>query len=152
MSLRLNRTMAETRIPISNNLYIRESDLAERFIHSGGPGGQNVNKLATGVQLRYNPRTAQTLPWDLIAKLEKLAGKRLNAAGEIVLQATRYRSQDKNREDARKRLVALIAEAALPPPPKRRPTRPSFSARRKRMDSKTRRGTTKRLRGRVQDD
>ncbi len=141
--------MAEQRIPITGELYILESDLSERFIHSGGPGGQNVNKVSTGVQLKYNPRAAQTLPWHIIAKVEKLAGRRLNAAGEILIQATSYRTQERNRENARARLVALIAEAAKPPPPKRRPTRPSLGAKRRRMDSKTKRGTVKKLRGRV---
>lgn len=144
--------MAEIRIPVFKELYILEGDLSEKFIHSGGPGGQNVNKVSTGVQLRYNPRQAQTLPWNIIAKAEKLAGKRLNSEGDIVIQATQYRSQEKNRENARKRLIELLAEAAAPPPPKRRPTRPSLSAKRKRMDSKTKRGTVKKLRGRVSDD
>lgn len=141
--------MAEISIPISGNLYILEGDLSERFIHSGGPGGQNVNKLATGVQLRYNPRSAATLPYDVIHRAEKLAGSRLNSVGEIVIQATRHRSQEKNRIDARNRLIALLQQAATPPPPKRRPTRPSASARRKRTDSKVRRGAVKKLRGRV---
>jgi len=144
--------MADTHLPVRGSLTIRESDLEEKFIHSGGPGGQNVNKVATGVQLRYSPRQAQTLPWPVIAKAEKLAGSKLNAEGEIVIQATRFRSQDKNREDARKRLIEILAEAAAPPPKKRRPTRPSFSARKKRMDSKTKRGATKKLRGRVEPD
>lgn len=144
--------MAEIRIPIAGDMYILESDLSERFIHSGGPGGQNVNKVATGVQLRYSPRQAATLPWHIIAKAEKLAGSRLNNAGEIVLQSTRYRSQEKNRADARQRLIDLLAAAAKPPPPKRRPTKPSLSARRKRVDSKVKRGQTKKLRGRVDLD
>ena len=144
--------MAEIRIPVNNEHFILESDLGEKFIHSGGPGGQNVNKLATGVQLRYNPRKAATLPWHIIAKAEKLAGRRLNARGEILIQATGHRTQERNREDARKRLVTLLSEAAAPPPPKRRPTRPSLSARRKRVDSKTKRGNVKKLRGRVTDE
>ena len=144
--------MAEIRIPIYGEMYILEADLSERFIHSGGPGGQNVNKVATGVQLRYSPRRSATLPWNIIAKAEKLAGSRLNSESEIVIQATRYRSQEKNRADARQRLIALLAEAAKPPPPKRKPTRPSLSARRKRVDSKVKRGQTKKLRGRVNLD
>lgn len=152
LSRRFYRGMAEIRIPITGSLYIREQDLEEKFILSGGSGGQNVNKVATGVQLRYNPRLAQTLPWPVIAKLEKLAGSRLNQLGEILIQSTRYRSQEKNRQDARQRLVELIARAAAPPPAKRKPTKPSLSARRKRLDSKTKRGAVKKLRGRVQDD
>lgn len=144
--------MAEIRLPVYQTHYILEGDLSERFIHSGGPGGQNVNKVATGVQLRYNARISATLPWDIIAKAEKLAGQRLNSEGEIVIQATRYRSQEKNRLDARQRLIALLAEAAKPPPPKRKPTRPSFSARKKRTDSKVKRGHTKKLRGKVTFD
>ena len=144
--------MTEIRIPIFGELYILEADLSERFIHSGGPGGQNVNKVATGVQLRYSPRRSATLPWNIIAKAEKLAGSRLNSELEIIIQATRYRSQEKNRADARQRLIALLAEAAKPPPPKRKPTRPSLSARRKRVDSKVKRGQTKKLRGRVNFD
>lgn len=144
--------MAEINISIRGTLYIREADLQEKFIHSGGPGGQNVNKVSTGVQLRYNPRAAATLPWAVIAKAEKLAGQRLTSEGDILIQSTRYRSQEKNREDARSRLVGLLRDASAPPPPKRRPTRPSLSAKRKRMDSKTKRGSVKKLRGRVSED
>ncbi|MEL6504988.1 MAG: alternative ribosome rescue aminoacyl-tRNA hydrolase ArfB [Pseudomonadota bacterium] len=144
--------MAETNIPIRGSLYIRDGDLREKFIHSGGPGGQNVNKVSTGVQLRYNPRMAATLPWPVIAKAEKLAGQKLTVEGDILIQATRYRTQEQNREDARKRLVDLLRQASAPPPPKRKPTRPSLSARRKRMDSKTKRGAVKKLRGRVNDE
>lgn len=144
--------MAEIRIPITGELFILEADLSERFIHSGGPGGQNVNKVATGVQLRYSPRRSATLPWNIIAKAEKLAGSRLNSELEIVIQATRYRSQEKNRADARQRLITILADAAKPPPPKRKPTKPSLNARRKRVDSKVKRGQTKKLRGRVTFD
>jgi len=144
--------MAEERISISSGLSIRAAEISEKFIHSGGPGGQNVNKLSTGVQLRYAPRRAGDLPMRVIENAEKLAGSKLTAEGEILIQATSYRSQEKNRADARTRLVALLAEAAKPPPPKRRPTRPSLSARRKRVDSKVKRGSVKKLRGRVERD
>ena len=144
--------MADGNLPVRGKLFIRESDLAERFVVSGGPGGQAVNKLATGVQLRYAPRVAQTLPWPVIVRAEKLAGSKLNAEGEIVISATRHRSQDRNRADARERLLELLREAASPPPPKRRPTRPSLSARRKRTDAKVQRGAKKRLRGKVEID
>ena len=141
--------MAEVRIMVSGTQFILEGDLEERFIHSGGPGGQNVNKVSTGVQLRYNPRAAGTLRTETIDRAEVLAGSRLNSLGEIVIQASRHRSQDKNRGDARARLLSLLEEAAKPPPPKRRPTRPSLGAKKRRMDSKTRRGATKKLRGRI---
>ncbi|MEM1040289.1 MAG: alternative ribosome rescue aminoacyl-tRNA hydrolase ArfB [Pseudomonadota bacterium] len=141
--------MAEDRISITSNLSIRASQISEKFIHSGGPGGQNVNKVSTGVQLRYAPRVAEDLPMRVIENAEKLAGSKLTADGEILIQATSYRTQEKNRADARARLVALLAEAAKPPPAKRRPTKPSLSARRKRVDSKVKRGSVKKLRGRV---
>ena len=141
--------MAENRIPVFKELFILESDLEEKFIQSGGPGGQNGNKLSTAVQLRYNPRRAQTLPWPVIVKAEKLAGSRLTIEGDILIQATRFRTQEKNRSDARSRLIELLAEAAKPPPPKRRPTRPSLSAKRKRVETKVKRGSIKKLRGRV---
>ena len=135
--------MAEVRIPVIDQLFILERDLLERFIHSGGPGGQNVNKVASGVQLRYNPRDSGTLPMAIVFRAEKLAGQRLNNEGEIVIQATRHRSQEKNRAEARNRLIELLAKAAEPPPPKRKPTRPSLNARKKRTDSKVKRGFTK---------
>jgi len=144
--------MSEIRLSIKGSSYILESDLQERFIHSGGPGGQNVNKVSTGVQLRYNARQAQTLPFDVIAKVEKLAGSRLNVAGEIVIQATRFRSQEKNRADARDRLIALIEEAAKPPPKKRRPTRPTLGSKKRRLEGKKKTGATKKLRGKVSFD
>ena len=144
--------MSESRIPITGSKYILESDLVEKFIHSGGPGGQNVNKVSTGVQLRYNPRSAATLPWDVIAKAEKLAGSRLNNSGEIVLQATRYRSQEKNRADARERLIELLKQAAAPPPKKRKPTRPTLGSKKRRLESKKKDSNTKKLRGKVSLD
>ncbi|MEL6966498.1 MAG: alternative ribosome rescue aminoacyl-tRNA hydrolase ArfB [Pseudomonadota bacterium] len=144
--------MGDTRLQITRNLSISEANITEKFIHSGGPGGQNVNKLSTGVQLRYALRAAAELPERVMAASEKLAGSRLTNDGDIIIQATRFRSREKNRDDARARLVALLKQAAKPPPPKRKPTKPSLSARKKRVDSKVKRGSVKKLRGRVHND
>ena len=144
--------MAIVKIAVTPSLHILESDLGEKFIHSGGPGGQNVNKVATGVQLRYNPRQAGTLPEAVIARAERLAGSRMTQDGDILIQSTRYRSQEKNREDARQRLIDLLADAAKPPPPKRRPTRPTLGSRKRRLESKIKRGSIKKLRGRPDMD
>lgn len=141
--------MNDQRLIIRGSLAIYDHDLEEKFIQSGGPGGQNVNKLATGVQLRYNPRRAATLPLDVIERAERLAGSRLTSEGDIVIQATRFRSQEKNRNDARERLVALFVEAAKPPPPKRKRTRPTLASKRRRLDAKKQRGTIKKMRGSV---
>ncbi len=139
--------MALIHIPDSKNLSISEHELKEKFIHSGGPGGQNVNKVATSVQLRFDVRGSQSLPDNVKSKLETLAGSRLTLDGVIVLVANRFRTQERNRADARQRLITMIAEAAKPPPPKRRPTKPSLRARKRRLDSKTKRGAIKKLRG-----
>ncbi len=138
--------MSDKRISITDQLSIAEADLQESFIHAAGPGGQNVNKVETGVQLRYNPRVSADLPTMVIKRAEDLAGSRLTKSGDIVIQATRFRRQEQNREDARNRLVELLREAAKPPPPERKPTKPSRSARAKRMDSKTKRGAIKSMR------
>ncbi len=139
--------MAEIRIPITSSIFILEHDLQEKFIHSGGPGGQNVNKVATTVQLRFDIEGSSSLPAHVKFRLRQLASGRINKQGEIVITANRHRTQERNRADARERLVALISEAAKPPPPKRRPTRPSLGAKKRRMDSKTKRGAVKKLRG-----
>ncbi len=138
--------MVKIQIPDSANLFIFEHELEEKFIHSGGPGGQNVNKVATSVQLRFDVRGSPSLPEDVKVKLEMLAGSRLTQNSVVVIAANRYRTQERNRVDARKRLLALIAEAAKPSPPKRRTTKPSMGARKRRLDSKTRRGVIKKLR------
>jgi len=141
--------MALIPIPNSTNLSIFEHELKEKFIHSGGPGGQNVNKVATSVQLRFDVRGSTSLPENVKINLEKLAGSRLTRNGVIVLVANRYRTQERNRADARERLIVLITDAAKPPPPKRRATKPSMGARKRRLDSKTKRGAIKKLRGRL---
>ncbi len=144
--------MTEIRIPVNANLAIFEHELVEKFVHSGGPGGQNVNKLATTVQLRFDVKNSPSLPGPVKARLKKIAGSRLTRSGEIVLTANRYRTQERNRADARARLVEMIAEAAKPPPPVRRPTRPTLAAKRRRMDAKTRRGVIKKSRGAIKGD
>ncbi len=129
---------------------IPEEALEERFLAASGPGGQNVNKVATACQLRCDVFALGLAP-DVYCRLKTLAGSRMNAAGEIVLTARRYRTQEANREDARARLAELIAKAHVRQP-KRRPTRPSRAARAKRVDSKKQRGSVKQARGKVQFD
>jgi ribosome-associated protein len=113
---------------------------------ASGPGGQNVNKVASAVQLRFDVRRSPSLPDEVRARLERLAGRRLTQDGVLVIDARRHRTRERNREDALERLAALIRKAAVPPVP-RRPTRPSAAARRRRLEAKARRGTIKRLRG-----
>ncbi len=144
--------MAQIRIPVSESLSIFEHELEEKFVHSGGPGGQNVNKVATSVQLRFDVRQSTSLPDHVKRKLQALAGSRMTQNGVLILTANKHRTQERNRADARARLVALILDAAKPPPPRRRPTRPSLGAKRRRMDSKTKRGAVKKLRGSFRDD
>jgi ribosome-associated protein len=138
--------MALIPIPNTANLSIVEHELNEKFIHSGGPGGQNVNKVATSVQLRFDVRGSTSLPQNVKSNLEKIAGSKLTRDGVIVLEANRYRTQERNRADARERLFTMIAEAAKPPPPRRRETKPSMRVRKRRLDSKTKRGAIKKLR------
>lgn len=120
-------------------------EIQESFIRASGPGGQNVNKLATAVQLRFDVRHSTSLSEPVRARLERLAGKRLTRDGVLVITAQRFRTQERNRDDARSRLIALIREAAIVPK-KRRPTRPTASSRRVRLETKKRRGVVKGLR------
>jgi ribosome-associated protein len=137
--------MQGERIPISQTLAIDAGELEFSYIRSPGPGGQNVNKVASGVQLRFALMASPSLPQAVKARAARLAGSRLTQAGEIVIAASRFRSQPLNRDDAVARLVSLLQRAAIAP--KRRiATRPGPAARRRRLEAKAQRGAIKRLR------
>ena len=138
-------------IPIGDGLTLDERDLEESFIRASGPGGQNVNKVASAVQLRFDLRRSRSLPEPVRLRLARLAGRRLSQEGVLVITAQRFRSQDRNRQDALDRLVALIRRAAEPPRP-RRPTRPSAASRERRLADKAQRARLKAQRGTRSDE
>ena len=133
-------------IRITDHISIDESELDESFIRSSGPGGQNVNKLSTAVQLRFDVRRSPSLPGDVRGRLERLAGRRLTRDGVLIITAQNQRTQERNRADALDRLVELIRQAAVRPIP-RRATKPTKASRRRRLDFKKRRSGIKALRG-----
>jgi ribosome-associated protein len=139
-------------IPVTASISLDDSELEESFLRSSGAGGQNIQKVETAVQLRFNVRASPNLPDPVRERLMKLAGRRLTQDGVLVITAQRHRTQDRNRADARERLLALIREAATPPPPKRRPTRPTLGSKERRLEGKIQRATVKRLRGRPDED
>ena len=130
---------------VTPRIIIDENELREQFIQASGPGGQNVNKVATAVQLRFNVARSPSLPDDVRQRLVVLAGRRMTQGGELVLTARSHRTQERNRQEARERLVALIRQAAIAPKP-RRTTRPTIASKRRRFEAKTARADIKRLR------
>ena len=129
-------------IEIGEGLAIDAAELEFSFIRASGPGGQKVNKVATAVQLRFDARRSPSLPNAVSVRLQKLAGARLTREGVIVITADRFRSQERNREDAIQRLVELIRKAAMEPEP-RRPTKPTVASRERRLAAKSRRSGIK---------
>ena len=127
---------------VTNSIIIDEDELVEDFIRASGPGGQNVNKVASAVQLRFDAANSPAISSTLFPKLQKLAGQRMTLNGVIVITANRFRAQERNREDARERLAALIKEAATPVK-KRRPTRPTKGSKERRLNSKKKHAQTK---------
>ena len=138
-------------LSVTANIRIDEGDLEERFIRSPGPGGQNVNKVATACRLRFDVAASPSLSDDVKRRFRALAGRRMTDEGELIITARRYRTQRRNRDDALERLIDLIRRAATPPK-KRRATRPTLASRRRRLEAKKRRGQTKRLRGPVREE
>ena len=130
-------------IRITDRLSIDENEITLSFIHSAGPGGQNVNKVETGVQLRWAMTASASISDRVKANLKALAGRRLSKDGILVLTAHRHRTQERNRADALERLVALVQEAAKPPAPVRRPTRPTRGSNERRLTAKTVRSALK---------
>ena len=137
-------------IPVTPNIQLDERELEESFIRASGPGGQNVNKVSTAVQLRFDARGSPALPDDVRARLLKLAGHRLTQEGVIVITAQEFRSQDRNRTAAREILFELIRRATIAPV-KRRPTRPTLGSKERRLESKTRRSGIKAARRPVRE-
>ena len=129
-------------IRVTGKISIEEREIAESFVRASGPGGQNVNKLSTAVQLRFDVRHSRSLPGDVAVRLERLAGSRLTREGTLVITAQRHRTQARNRQDALDRLIDLIRRAAVAPR-KRRPTKPTAASRERRIEGKKHRASLK---------
>jgi ribosome-associated protein len=134
-------------IEVAPGIHISEDELQESFMRASGPGGQNVNKLSTAVELRFDLARSPSLPERVRARLAVLAGRRLTQEGVLVVTAREHRTQERNRESARQKLFELIRRAAEPPPPPRRATKPTLGSRLRRLEGKSRRAGVKRGRG-----
>ena len=132
-------------LTINENIAIPDDELSESFIRASGPGGQNVNKLATAVELRFDVRQSPSLPDAVRARLERLSGRRLTNDGVLIIRAERFRTQEQNRADARERLIELVRRAAVVPKPRVK-TKPSRAVKARRLDAKTQRGRLKQTR------
>ena len=139
-------------IEITPEISLNDDEVSERFIRAAGPGGQNVNKVSTAVELRFDVRGSPSLPNDVAIRLMKLAGRRLTQDGILVLVAMTHRTQERNRAAALDRLIELIRKAAEPPPPPRKKTRPTMASKVRRLDGKVRRGGVKVMRGKPRGD
>lgn len=138
-------------IRVTHRISLDESELQESFIRASGPGGQHVNKTESAVQLRFDVAASPNIPDDVKARLARLAGSRMTLDGVLILVGDTYRSQLRNREDVRERLIDLIRDAAVPPTP-RRPTKPTLGSKKRRLEAKGQRSAIKRLRsGRPED-
>ena len=144
--------MASPDLVVNDRITVAGWELIEQFIQSAGPGGQNVNKVATAVQLRLDVLNSPSLPGAVKANALRLAGRRATRDGAVVIEARRFRSQERNREDARDRLKALLAAAAAPPPKPRKETRPTRGSIERRLKAKKSRGDVKKLRGKMDKD
>ena len=138
-------------IRVTRTIVIDDDEIEERFIRASGPGGQHVNRSATAVQLRFDAASSPSLPGDVRERLIRLAGKRMTEDGVLVIDAQRFRSQSRNRQDARRRLIDLVRRASLAPRVRRK-TRPTAASKERRLREKQRRGETKRLRRRPRRD